>query len=123
MSFTATQAASFFDNDVFENIDIANTIGQYYAIFSQVMGKSLNKDSFTDSDLAKFAKRLHLARYERHRFLTQIWAIDQIVDFLNSRKNEVVTNIFSSEDEMKLASNLRNYLAKIGFIKKVDTRV
>lgn len=40
------------------------------------------------------------------------------IDFLNSRKNEVVTNIFSSEDEMKLASNLKNYLAKIGFIKR-----
>lgn len=36
-------SGKLFDNDVFENIDIANTIGQYYAIFSQVMGKKFKQ--------------------------------------------------------------------------------
>ena len=45
------------------------------------------------------------------------------IDFLNSRKNEVVTNIFSSEDEMKLASNLSEDLSKLGIktnLKKLN---
>ena len=109
-------SGKLFDNDVFENIDIADTIGQYYAIFSQVMGK-INKDSFTKGDLANLPKGYISQGMKGIDFNADLSDRSNI-DFLNSRKNEVVTNIFSSEDEMKLASNLRNYLAKIGFIKR-----
>ena len=41
-------SGKLFDNDVFENIDIANTIGQYYAIFSHniPLPSSLNNGEF-----------------------------------------------------------------------------
>ena len=106
-------SGKLFDNDVFENIDIADTIGQYYAIFSQVMGKSLNKDSFTDSDLANLPKGYISQGMKGIDFNADLSDRSNI-DFLNSRKNEVVTNIFSSEDEMKLASNLSEDLSKLG---------
>ncbi|WXG20745.1 hypothetical protein VBZ67_10945 [Campylobacter concisus] len=99
-------SGKLFDNDVFENIDIADTIGQYYAIFSQVMGKSLNKDSFTDSDLANLPKGYISQGMKGIDFNADLSDRSNI-DFLNSRKNEVVTNIFSSEDEMKLASKFK----------------
>ena len=81
------------------------------------MGKSLNKDGFTDSDLASLPKGYISQGMKGIDFNADLSDRSNI-DFLNSRKNEVVTNIFSSEDEMKLASNLKNYLAKIGFIKR-----
>lgn len=115
-------SGKLFDNDVFENIDIADTIGQYYAIFSQVMGKSLNKDSFTDSDLASLPKGYISQGMKGIDFNADLSDRSNI-DFLNSRKNEVVTNIFSSEDEMKLASNLSEDLAKLGIktnLKKLN---
>ena len=115
-------SGKLFDNDVFENIDIADTIGQYYAIFSQVMGKSLNKDGFTDSDLANLPKGYISQGMKGIDFNADLSDISNI-DFLNSRKNEVVTNIFSSEDEMKLASNLSEDLAKLGIktnLKKLN---
>ena len=106
---------------LFDN-DIADTIGQYYAIFSQVMGKSLNKDSFTDSDLANLPKGYISQGMKGIDFNADLSDRSNI-DFLNSRKNEVVTNIFSSEDEMKLASNLSEDLSKLGIktnLKKLN---
>ena len=78
------------------------------------MGKNLN---FTDSELANLPKGYISQGIKGIDFNADLSDRSNI-DFLNSRKNEVVTNIFSSEDEMKLASNLKNYLAKIGFIKR-----
>ena len=78
------------------------------------MGKNLN---FTDSELGNLPKGYISQGMKGIDFNADLSDRSNI-DFLNSRKNEVVTNIFSSEDEMKLASNLRNYLAKIGFIKR-----
>ena len=86
------------------------------------MGKSLNKDSFTDSDLVNLPKGYISQGMKGIDFNADLSDRSNI-DFLNSRKNEVVTNIFSSEDEMKLASNLSEDLAKLGIktnLKKLN---
>ncbi len=76
------------------------------------MGKSLNKDSFTDSDLANLPKGYISQGIKGIDFNADLSDRSNI-DFLNSRKNEVVTNIFSSEDLAKLG--IKTNLKKLNF--------
>ena len=86
------------------------------------MGKSLNKDSFTKGDLANLPKGYISQGMKGIDFNADLSDRSNI-DFLNSRKNEAVANIFSRKDEMKLTSNLSEDLAMLGIktnLKKLN---
>ena len=107
----ANVTGKLFGNNVFDDIDIANTIGQYYNIFSQVMGDNLNKDYFTDSDLLNLPKGYSSKGMETFNIRGDLTE-KRNINFLNDRSEEKVTNIYRNNFEE--ASKLKNDLKEVG---------
>ncbi|MDY3245865.1 Cj0814 family flagellar-dependent secreted protein, partial [Campylobacter sp.] len=93
------------------NIDIADTIGQYFGIFSQIVAQ---KDSFSSDDLKNLPKGYMSDGEDMDYFL-----------LLGSKKNEKVVSVFkdyNSLNEMRNISNafynVSSYISELDFSEK-----
>ncbi|MFC2491825.1 MAG: Cj0814 family flagellar-dependent secreted protein [Campylobacter curvus] len=99
------------NSKVFANIDVADTIKQWYKIFDSVTG-GIDKEEFNEQDLAKLPKG----------FGYSAGKLDEN-SVLSDKSTYKVTNVFRTQEQLEDATNLRDELSSIGanfYISKLD---
>lgn len=102
-------SGNFFGNDMFENIDIADTFRQYYNVFSQALGKSLDKDFFSEAELENLPKG-YTSNRQNAIDINRNLNDKTNIDFLANRTNEVVSNVYFNSNDLNEAKNLKKEL-------------
>ena len=105
-----------FGEDSFANIDLANTIKQYYKIFDQISAGviSKGKEFYSNEDLAKMPKGYFSKdkKMDHFEYLMGRMTSDEI-DGLTDRSNEKVTHVFRTAQDADDARKLMNDLKDI----------
>ena len=105
-----------FGEDSFANIDLADTIKQYYKIFDQISAGviSKGKEFYSNEDLAKMPKGYFSKdkKIEHVEYLMGRMTSDEI-DGLTDRSNEKVTHVFRTAQDADDARKLMNDLKDI----------
>ena len=105
-----------FGEDSFANIDLADTIKQYYKIFDQISAGviSKGKEFYSNEDLAKMPKGYFSKdkKIDYSEYLMGRMTSDEI-DGLTDRSNEKVTHIFRTTQDVENARKLINDLSDI----------
>ncbi|WP_107695778.1 Cj0814 family flagellar-dependent secreted protein [Campylobacter concisus] len=105
-----------FGEDSFANIDLADTIKQYYKIFDQISARviSKGKEFYSNEDLAKMPKGYFSKdkKMDHFEYLMGRMTSDEL-DGLTDRSNEKVTHIFRTVQDVNDARKLINDLSDI----------
>ena len=105
-----------FGEDSFANIDLADTIKQYYKIFDQISAGviSKGKEFYSNEDLAKMPKGYFSKdkKIDYSEYLMGRMSSDEI-DGLTDRSNEKVTHVFRTAQDADDARKLMNDLKDI----------
>ena len=105
-----------FGEDSFANIDLANTIKQYYKIFDQISAGviSKGKEFYSNEDLAKMPKGYFSKdkKIEHYEYLMGRMTSDEL-DGLTDRSNEKITHVFRTTQEAEDAHRLWDDLSDI----------
>ena len=105
-----------FGEDSFANIDLANTIKQYYKIFDQISAGviSKGKEFYSNEDLAKMPKGYFSKdkKMDHFEYLMGRMSSDEI-DGLTDRSNEKITHVFRTAQDAYDARKLMNDLKDI----------
>ena len=105
-----------FGEDSFANIDLANTIKQYYKIFDQISAGviSKGKEFYSNEDLAKMPKGYFSKdkKMDHFEYLMGRMTSDEI-DGLTDRSNEKITHVFRTAQDVENARKLINDLSDI----------
>lgn len=98
-----------FGEDSFANIDLADTIKQYYKIFDQISAGviSKGKEFYSNEDLAKMPKGYFSKdkKMDHFEYLMGRMTSDEL-DGLTDRSNEKVTHIFRTVQDVNDARKL-----------------
>ena len=107
---------ALFGEDSFANIDLANTIKQYYKIFDQISAGviSKGKEFYSNEDLAKMPKGYFSKdkKIDYSEYLMGRMSSDEI-DGLTDRSNEKITHVFRTTQDVENARKLINDLSDI----------
>ncbi|OUT14364.1 hypothetical protein B9N60_10235, partial [Campylobacter concisus] len=107
---------ALFGEDSFANIDLADTIKQYYKIFDQISAGviSKGKEFYSNEDLAKMPKGYFSKdkKIDYSEYLMGRMSSDEI-DGLTDRSNEKVTHVFRTAQDADDARKLMNDLSDI----------
>ena len=107
---------ALFGEDSFANIDLANTIKQYYKIFDQISAGviSKGKEFYSNEDLAKMPKGYFSKdkKIEHYEYLMGRMTSDEL-DGLTDRSNEKITHVFRTAQDVENARKLINDLSDI----------
>ena len=105
-----------FGEDSFANIDLANTIKQYYKIFDQISAGviSKGKEFYSNEDLAKMPKGYFSKdkKMDHFEYLMGRMTSDEI-DGLTDRSNEKITHVFRTAQDADDARKIMNDLKDI----------
>ena len=105
-----------FGEDSFANIDLANTIKQYYKIFDQISAGviSKGKEFYSNEDLAKMPKGYFSKdkKMDHFEYLMGRMSSDEL-DGLTDRSNEKITHVFRTAQDADDARKLMNDLKDI----------
>ena len=106
-----------FGEDSFANIDLANTIKQYYKIFDQISAGviSKGKEFYSNEDLAKMPKGYFSKdkKIDYSEYLMGRMTSDEIDGLTTDRSNEKITHIFRTTQDVENARKLINDLSDI----------